>query len=236
EQPDLSNILATVNQLQLNNQAFQQNNVDLRNILNYIHTQGHLVICMQPNCYLNDQLQAGLLGSLLTGLALNWFAPLLEKQSPLLETFEDLVKEFEATFGDSEKSRTAANKIRKLIQGSKPASSYASEFQQIAVEDPISLNDAISKAVRTSQQDSINLSPLLGQHCSKSPMQIDSMKIGLLSGTEKKQCRTNNLCFYCDNPGHIVKNCLKKPKLPPRIDTIISPEEPSGTVIRVCNA
>ncbi|CAG8823969.1 34747_t:CDS:2, partial [Racocetra persica] len=40
---------------------------------------------------------------LLTGSALAWFAPLLEKQSELLEDFGKLVKEFEATFGDADK-------------------------------------------------------------------------------------------------------------------------------------
>ncbi|CAG8642116.1 9174_t:CDS:2, partial [Cetraspora pellucida] len=87
------------------------------------------------------------------------FTPLLKKQSSLLETFEDLVKEFEAMFGDSEKSRTAANKIRKLVQGTRPASSYASEFRQIAsvITDCLSIG---KNAYETSQQNSINLRPL----------------------------------------------------------------------------
>ncbi|CAG8751864.1 6517_t:CDS:1, partial [Racocetra persica] len=55
--------------------------------------------------------QARLLGSLLTGLALVWFDPLLEKQSPLLKGFAELINEFEATFGDSNKSRTITNEI-----------------------------------------------------------------------------------------------------------------------------
>ena len=61
--------------------------------------------------YHNDDLQVGLLGSLLSGPALAWFAPLLEDNSELLGDFEHFIHEFEATFGDSDKFRTAANKI-----------------------------------------------------------------------------------------------------------------------------
>ncbi|CAG8679283.1 10016_t:CDS:2 [Cetraspora pellucida] len=302
DQPDLCDILAAVTQLQLDNQALQQDNVDLRNTLNYLRAQGgidnqhkepkvrlpdkfdgsrvnfrgflnqvRLIIRMQPNRYPNDHLQVGLLGSLLTGLALAWFTLLLKKQSPLLETFEDLVRELEATFGDSEKSRTAANRIRKLVQGTRPASSYASEFRQIAgdldwgeaalidqfrsglrsdvkdlllsVEDPTSLNDAVSKAVKCNnrlyerrQECSWDL-PARQHHSQPitrpapfeaDPMQIDTVRIKPLLAAEKRRCRANNLCFYCGDPGHIVKNCSKKSSVSPRIDTIVFSEELSG--------
>ena len=138
--------------------------------------QVRLIIRMQPNRYPNERTQVGLLGSLFTGPALSWFAPLLERNSTLLEDFDGLITEFEATFGDADKVRTAANKIRKLGQGSKPAATYASEFRQIAgdlewgevalvdqfragfrgdvkdllltMKDPTSSNDAVTKAVR----------------------------------------------------------------------------------------
>ncbi|CAG8513918.1 5445_t:CDS:1, partial [Dentiscutata heterogama] len=162
DQPDLNNILTVLNQIQLDNQALYQENTDLRNTLEQLHVQDGanyhkepkvslldkfngsranfrgflnqvcLVICMQPNRYSNDQSQVGLLRSLFTSLVLAWFALLLKKQSLLLKDFTELVKEFEATFGDSVKSRTAANKIQKLTQGPKLALSYASKFQQIA--------------------------------------------------------------------------------------------------------
>src|SRR3984957_17607916 len=131
---------------------------------------------MQPGMYHKDELQVGLLGSLLSGPALAWFAPLLESESELLTNFEALIHEIEATFGDSIKMRTATNKIRSLTQGSQPASVYTSEFRQIASdldwgdsalvsqfnsglkgdvkdlllsqEDPLNLNQAISMAVR----------------------------------------------------------------------------------------
>jgi hypothetical protein len=36
---------------------------------------------MHPNRYPNDASQVGLVGTLLTGTSLTWFAPLLEKES-----------------------------------------------------------------------------------------------------------------------------------------------------------
>ncbi|CAG8543990.1 20778_t:CDS:2 [Cetraspora pellucida] len=176
------------------------------------------------------------------------FTPLLKKQSPLLETFKDLIKKFKTIFGNLEKSRTAANKIRKLVQGTRPASSYISEFRQIVgnldwgetvlinqfhsglhsdvkdllliVKDLTLLNDTISKAVRCDNR--------LSAPFEEDPMQIDTIRIKPLLAAEKRQCYTNNLCFYCSDPGHIVKNCLKKSNLPPRINAIIFSEESSG--------
>ncbi|CAG8498266.1 15914_t:CDS:2 [Cetraspora pellucida] len=179
-QPDLNDILIALNQLQLDSQTLHQENADLKNTLNQLHALGEMngqyrEPKLQPNHYPNNQTQVGLLGSLLMGSALAWFASLLEKQSELLDDFDMLVKELKAMFGDADKARTATNKIRKLIQRSRLASSYASEFRQISgdldwkeatlidqfrtglrnnikdllliLEDPILLNDAISKAV-----------------------------------------------------------------------------------------
>jgi hypothetical protein len=75
-----------------------------------------------------------LVGTLLEGPALAWFAPLLEGSSQLLSDFEVFLKEFEDTFGDADKARTAANKIRKLRQGSRSAAVYASEFRLLACD------------------------------------------------------------------------------------------------------
>jgi hypothetical protein len=54
----------------------------------------------------------GLVGTLLSSLALAWFALFLEKQSPLLQDFEDFIKEFQASVGDIDSVRTTINKIR----------------------------------------------------------------------------------------------------------------------------
>ena len=109
--------------------------------------------------------------------SLSWFAPILEKQSPLLNNFEEFISEFKACFGDTDSIRTAINKIRRLRQGDRPASAYAADFRLLPSdipwdeqalmeqfryglrndvkdllltfpEEPKSLTEAISRAVR----------------------------------------------------------------------------------------
>ena len=72
------------------------------------------MIQLHPNRYPTDVARVGLIGTLLSGTTLAWFAPLLERKSPLLEDFEAFVKEFQASFGDTDSTRTAINKIRRL--------------------------------------------------------------------------------------------------------------------------
>ena len=51
-----------------------------------------LVIQIHPNWYPTDVACVGLVGRLLSGTTLAWFATLLEKKSPLLEDFEAFFK------------------------------------------------------------------------------------------------------------------------------------------------
>jgi cellulose synthase/poly-beta-1,6-N-acetylglucosamine synthase-like glycosyltransferase len=39
------------------------------------------------------------------------------------------------------------------------------------------------------------------------PMQINAAKFKPLTEAEKLHQRTNNLCLYCGNPGHIARQC-----------------------------
>ena len=118
----------------------------------------------------------GLIGTLLTGQALSWFAPLFEKRSPVLNNFETFLEAFAEAFGEHDKARWATTKIRSLRQGTRSASVYASDFRQLASDinwdeealmsqfywdlrddvkdlllslpDPRTINEAISQAVR----------------------------------------------------------------------------------------
>ena len=139
--------------------------------------QVRLVIQMHPTRYPTDISQVGLVGTLLTGMALAWFAPFLENKSPLLHDFDGFIREFQASFGDTDGVRTAINKLRRLRQGDRPASAYAADFRLLTSdipwdeealmdqfryglrndvkdllltfhEDPKSLIEAISRAVR----------------------------------------------------------------------------------------
>jgi hypothetical protein len=77
----------------------------------------HLVIHIHPNRYPSDASQVGLVKTLLIGIALTWFAPLLEKKSLVLENFETFIAKFQATFSDIDSVRTTINKIQRLRQG-----------------------------------------------------------------------------------------------------------------------
>ena len=240
--------------------------------------QIRLVIRMQPERYRTDEAQVGLLGSLLQGPALAWFAPLLEKSAPLLTDFDAFLTEFEATFGDPDKARTAANKIRALRQGNRSAATYASEFRQFAsdldwgnqalidqfcfglrgdvkdllltMDDPLSLNDAISKAVRCDnrlferrqerRQESSpvhttqrrppprNPTPTVESLPPTEPMQIDASRFQRLDNNEKKRRREKNLCLYCGDPGHFAKSCPKKATPRHRVNATMVNEPPTA--------
>jgi hypothetical protein len=77
-------------------------------------SQVRLIIQLHPRCYLDDTTCIGFVGTLLTGIAVAWFAPILETSSPLLQDFNAFMAEFEAMFRDSDKARTLANKLRRL--------------------------------------------------------------------------------------------------------------------------
>jgi hypothetical protein len=55
----------------------------------------------------------------------------LEKNSPLLEDLDDFLTEFNDTFGEIDRVRTATTKFRSLQQGSRPASVYVADFYQL---------------------------------------------------------------------------------------------------------
>ena len=87
-----------------------------------------LIIRLQPQRYSDDFRRVGLIGTLLTGQAQAWFAPLVETSSPLLTDFKEFLTDFEATFGETDKQRSALNKLYVLQQGQRAASIYAFEF------------------------------------------------------------------------------------------------------------
>lgn len=138
--------------------------------------QVRLLIRMQPLRYPTEETQVGLVGTLLSGTALSWFSPLVEKNSPLLQDFHGFLEEFTNTFGETDRARTATTKLRSLQQRARAASIYAAEFRQLACDvdwddnalisafrwglrddvkdlllnlpDPTTLSEAITQAVR----------------------------------------------------------------------------------------
>jgi hypothetical protein len=226
--------------------------------------QVRLIMQLHPRRYFDDTTRVGFVGTLLTGTAVAWFAPILETSSPLLQDFNAFMAEFETVFGDSDKAKTSANKLRRLQQGTRSAIVYASEFRQLACDvnwgkaalidqfrcglrddvqnllltlaDPSSFSEAITQAIRRNnrlfkrrQEKKITSNvqlwnsrpttlPLVPQTTpvarpaffELAPMQINAAKFKILTEAEKLRRRTNNLCLYCGNPGHIARQCPQK--------------------------
>jgi hypothetical protein len=97
-------------------------------------SQVRLIMQLHPCRYFDDTIRVGFVGTLLIGAAPTWFAPILETSCPLLQDFNAFMAEFQAVFGDSDKVRTSANKLRRLQQGTRSAIIYASEFRQLACD------------------------------------------------------------------------------------------------------
>ena len=126
---------------------FDDTRARLRGFINQIR----LIIRLQPQRYPTDFSQVGLVGTLLSGPAQAWFAPLVETASPLLENFSEFIADLEATFGETDRRRTALTKLFSLQQGSRPASIYASEFRQLACDvnwDDQALCDQFRRGLR----------------------------------------------------------------------------------------
>jgi hypothetical protein len=89
---------------------------------------------LHPRRYFDDTTRVGFIGTLLTGTAAAWFAPILETSSPFLQDFNAFMAKFEVMFRDSDKARTSANKLHRLQQGTRLAIVYALEFRQLACD------------------------------------------------------------------------------------------------------
>lgn len=268
---DLQQIYETLRRLEAENESLRRERIptephvslpdkydgsrgNCRAFLNQIQ----LVFRLQPSKYPDDKTRVGAIGTLLTGHAAAWFSPLFEQDSPLLYDLKAFKEEFEQTFGEFDRTSTAANRIRALKQGSSPVSKYAAEFRLLAsdlaawgeaalidqfyrglndeVKDllltialPQSLNEAVSQAVRCdnrlferSQERKMRYQPSWPgredvARSGPAPMEIDLAKQAARNDIsknakeeERQRRRSNNLCYYCGDPGHMVKGCPKK--------------------------
>ena len=77
------------------------------------------------------------MGTLLTSTTLSWFASLLETHSPLLNNFEEFIKEIKDRLEDTYSAMITVNKIHThLHQEDQPTSTYATNFCLIASNIP----------------------------------------------------------------------------------------------------
>ena len=96
--------------------------------------QVRLYLRLYPFRYPDGFTQVAFIGTLLSGSACSWFAPLMEKDSPILYDLEAFIRRLTATFGDSDRERVAERKIQGLRQGSRSAAIYAADFQQLTCD------------------------------------------------------------------------------------------------------
>ena len=96
--------------------------------------QVKLYLRLHPFQYPDGFTQVGFIGALLSGSALSWFAPLMEKDSRILYDLNAFLEAFTATFGESDRERVAETKLVSLRQGSRSATTYAAEFQNLACD------------------------------------------------------------------------------------------------------
>lgn len=114
------------------------------------------VLQMHPHRYPDDRTKVGLIGSLLAPgtAALDWFAPLVEKDDHVLHDFAEFTHLFEECFGEPDRERVAANRLENLRQGTRAAATYISEFRRIAAD--LSWNEpALIEACRRGVSDEI---------------------------------------------------------------------------------
>jgi hypothetical protein len=96
--------------------------------------QVRLYLRLYSSYYPDGFTQVAFIGTLLSGNARSWLAPLLEKDSPILYNLEAFLERFTAAFGDSDRERVAERKIQNLCQGTRSAAIYAAEFQQLTCD------------------------------------------------------------------------------------------------------
>lgn len=84
--------------------------------------------------YPDGTTQVAFVASLLSGNALSWVAPLIEKNSPLMDNLDAFMEALTSTFGDTDRERVAETRIQSLQQGLRSAATYAAEFQQLACD------------------------------------------------------------------------------------------------------
>jgi hypothetical protein len=107
---------------------------DRKNFREFIN-QLELVFMICPARYPTDAVRVATVGMLLTGRARSWMTPYLENpdvHQDLLNNYANFKALMTSTFGESDRALVSGNKIKRLSQGSRPASSYASDFRLLA--------------------------------------------------------------------------------------------------------
>jgi len=99
----------------------------------FIHSV-KLQFSVSPARFPSDTAKTGFVASLLRGTALDWITPYLEKQDPMLSSWETFESKFTAMFDDPHRAKTAVAKLTQLRQGRRPVVAYAAEFRRVVMD------------------------------------------------------------------------------------------------------
>lgn len=103
---------------------------DLRNFMACVTN----IFELQSRTYNTDRRKTGLIGSLCTHDALNWYRSLQEQNSELLYNYDAFIEDMKEHFGDPHMAERAKKQLLELTQGKGSAASYAAKFRRIAAD------------------------------------------------------------------------------------------------------
>jgi len=108
--------------------AFDGSNIPCANFL----LQLKLSYMASPDRFSSDRAKSLYLLRHLTGPAWDWAAPLVERESPILENYALLTETLSGVFGHPDKAQNAMNRLTSLRQGEDSVATYAGKYQTIA--------------------------------------------------------------------------------------------------------
>lgn len=218
---------------------------------------------------ITDSQKINVFGSLLQGLALQWFLPFLE--SPVDLTWSEVRTRAEAIFADPNRRIDASLRIGKLRQG-KDLNNFIADFNACRADlnwdeaalmdtfmnglsekiaalllghpDPETLEDLFDLAIRADAKirafearftkkppRSLTLPATVRTPSSSAPspwsgipMDIDASSKNFDRKALREHRIQNDLCRYCGESGHYLKECPKRP----RQIAVVEPTGPPG--------
>jgi hypothetical protein len=195
----------------------------------------------RPLAYPDEEAKVLYAISYLEGPALSCIQPYIDKDEPpsWMTDFSLFTKQLKKLFGDPDVVGNTSHQLRMLKQTSL-ASLYAAEFRRLAsqldwgnqalvgqffeglsdsVQDELvktdyatDLDALIDQAIRVDNLQQRRKA----QRASSKPVLSTASPGKSLTEQQKEFRRKNNLCMYCGGADHLILNCPKRPKGPPR--------------------
>ena len=188
-------------------------------------------LLLQQSALPTGEIKVAFLSTLLQGSALAWFMAMTKRNPDLLVYFEQLMYEMQQTYGDDNLEQTAADAIASIQQGRRTVDDYTQSFlghmahlnwsddvllamykrglardvqrALLQREPPSTLNEMIAFATRWDRGNRA-LAPAAPVAVVAPPAQpIPNQN----PNPGRGNARRHNLCFRCNQPGHISREC-----------------------------